>query len=185
MYKIGQDIDVGGGNRARIQEDNDGNLFYVHPISKNKNIVVSAREREQLGESLETGERYFDPESYANMNEGSMEGMMRDDNLLTYLMDEEKAHDSINSLIQENEIKNADTPSSPGSRLGGPLATLGEMIAAKLIGQDPETGEIPTQPYPYNPLMNLLNLPPGNQMKTGGPPFAQVSTIKEIMKLLK
>ena len=141
--------------------------------------------QEQLGESLETGERYFDPESYANMNEGSMEGMMRDDNLLTYLMDEEKAHDSINSLIQENEIKNADTPSSPGSRVRGPLDAIGHTLAEYLIGQNPETGEIPTQPYPYNPLMNLLNLPPGNQMKTGGPPFAQVSAIKEIMKLLK
>ncbi len=155
-----------GGKPTDVWVDDNGNLFVYGAGGGNKHIIGNIyRENEKQpfipedigGESAE-----------ADVGFDMASGLNREDNLLTYLMDEEKAHDSINSLIQENEIKNADTPSSPGSRLGGPLATLGEMIAAKLIGQDPETGEIPTQPYPYNPLMNLLNLPPGNQMKTGG-----------------
>ena len=68
MFELGQDIDVGQGLRARIQEDNEGNLFYVHPNSQNKVIVVPGMHRQDLigGQTPETGMRYFDPEKGPN-----------------------------------------------------------------------------------------------------------------------
>jgi hypothetical protein len=172
--KVGQDIDIGGGLRARVQEDEQGNLFYAHPTSGHRTVVVPAEQRDLIGgESVETDPRDFSPfrptedfpnamedqESILNSLIGAESGMSGGER--------EGAHSSIDGLIMENEL-NKVISQSPGSRLRGPLDALGNTLAEYLIGQNPETGEIPTQPYPYNPLMNLLNLPPGNQMKTGG-----------------
>ena len=175
MYKVGQIIDVAGSNdMTRVQEDEKGNLFIVHPTSGHKTILVPGEHRQDLigGSTPETGERYFDPESYGNIGQG----LPREDNILNSLIGAESGmsggqmengHSSIDGLMMENELSNIISQ-PPGSRVGGPLDAIGHTLAEYLIGQNPETGEIPTQPYPYNPLMNLLNLPPGNQMKTGG-----------------
>ena len=183
MYKIGQDIDVGGGNRARIQEDNEGNLFYVHPISKNKNIVVSGREREQLGESFETGFRQVEDEEsilrYLIESESPQENAHDAINEIIFNQDEVDAYNnSINQTVAPNINRSAAKGLTTAGKFAGKLTpnlglintikkasgknildkldSVGENLAGQIIGQNPETGEIPEQEHPYNPILNLL-----------------------------
>ena len=170
MYKVGQDIDVGGGLRARVQEDEQGNLFYTHPQSKNRTILVPAEHRQDLigGESVETNPRDFSPfraTEDARIYPGDITQSEQGSILNSLLgeigpsmpvdsddfgMDElglgvggmEGAHNQIDGLMMENELSKM-TSQSPGSRLRGPLDTLGATLSEYLIGQNPETGEIP------------------------------------------
>ena len=89
-----------------------------------------------------------------------------ENNLLSFLVDEEKAHDAIDKLIQKNEVN---------TQQSGPLDALGAMIAEMLIGQNVGTGEIPTQDNPYNPLMNLLEI--------GNIPSPNMEIMKKVFRL--
>ena len=167
MPKIGQDIDVGGGLRARVQEDEQGNLFYAHPTSGNRTIVVPAGQRDLIGgETVETGTRDFNPfrpTEDARIYPGDITQSEQGSILNSLIGAEpgmsgggrEGAHRQIDALMMENELSNL-TSQSPGSRVRGPLDALGESLAAQLIGQNPETGEIPEQSNPYNPMLNLF-----------------------------
>ena len=160
---VGQDIDVGGGLRARVQEDEQGNLFYAHPTSGHRTVVVPAEQRDLIGgESTEDDPRDFNAfrptEDFPNAMEdqgsilnsliGAESGMSGGEM--------EGAHSQIDGLMMENELSNLISQ-SPKSSLRGPLDSMGATLAEYLIGQNPETGEIPEQEYPYNPMLNLFN----------------------------
>ena len=163
MFELGQDIDIGQGLRATIQEDEQGNLFYVNPISKNKTIVVPGMHRQDLigGQTPETGMRYFDPEKVPNRpgfveDQGNILGSLLERTVEAGINPTESAHNSIDNLMVENELTKTIKQTPGVSTSGGPLDSIGNTLAEYLIGQNPETGKIPEQEDAYNTILNLF-----------------------------
>ena len=147
MAGLGEMINVGGGKWAEVKEDNKGNLYYVNPVSKNRVVVKEATMLDDL------------------MNEmfgahGAIDKIIKHSKLLERAPQPDEPTYTSSGIIQSMSLPHELERMPPGSRLSGPLDALGEMLAAKLIGQDPETGEIPQQDDPYNPIMNLLGISP-------------------------
>lgn len=157
------------GEARDVWRKPNGDLIIINPNTRQETIIGNDEMNYQDMEPGVVGEGVPEGLPFGNesdMLQGVEPGMIPDDSMLEGLI-EPKAHDSIDEIIQDNDLSedaisrmfgwmgNITRSQREGNTLyeksvaGHPwtLDSIGEALASKLIGQDPETGEIPAHKW--------------------------------------